>query len=103
MTSFRLLRILGPILFNAYIANTIHTLGYGRTQMPAHINKEKGMQVLLRLSPEMTAMLSQAADRSGRSNTKEALVRLEDHLKSFTDLATPGRRFNADSSEATNK
>lgn len=70
--------------------------------MPAHVNKEKGMQVLLRLSPEMTAMLSQAANRSGRSNTKEALVRLEDHLKSVTDLATPGRRFNADSSETTN-
>jgi len=68
--------------------------------MPAHINKEKGMQVLLRLSPEMTAMLSQGTGRSGRSNTKEALVRLEDHLKSFTDLATPERRFNADSSEA---
>lgn len=100
MTSFRLLHRLGPILSNAYIANTIHTLGYGRKQMPAHINKEKGMQVLLRLSPEMTAMLSQAADRSGRSNTKEAYVRLEDHLRSFTDLATPGRRFNADSSEA---
>ncbi|MBY4841143.1 TraY domain-containing protein [Pantoea sp. DY-5] len=67
--------------------------------MPAHINKDKGMQVLLRLSPEMTAMLSQAADRSGRSNTKEALVRLEDHLKSFTDLATPGRRFTAEDSD----
>lgn len=66
--------------------------------MPAHYNK-KGMSVLLRLSPEMTSMLSQAAGRSGRSNTREALVRLEDHLKSFTDLATPGRRFIAESSE----
>lgn len=70
--------------------------------MAAHVNKEKGMQVLLRLSPDMTAMLSEAANRSGRSNTKEALVRLEDHLKSVTDLATPGRRFNADNSEITN-
>lgn len=71
--------------------------------MPAHVNKEKGIKVLLRLSPETTAILCQAADRSGRSNTKEALVRLEDHLKSFTDLATPGRRFNADISETTIK
>ncbi|WP_062749438.1 TraY domain-containing protein [Erwinia persicina] len=67
--------------------------------MPAHINKKKGMSVLLRLSPEMTAMLSQASGRSGRSNTSEAMVRLEDHLKSFTDLATPGRRFTAEDSD----
>ncbi len=67
--------------------------------MPAHINHKKGMSVLLRLSPEMTAMLSQAAGRSGRSNTKEAYMRLEDHLTSFTDLATPGLRFSADGSD----
>lgn len=66
--------------------------------MPAHFNK-KGMSVLLRLTPELTEKLSQAADRSGRSNTREAYVRLDDHLKSFTDLATPGRRFTADSSD----
>ncbi|WP_240153394.1 TraY domain-containing protein [Erwinia amylovora] len=57
------------------------------------------MSVLLRLTPELTEKLGQAADRSGRSNTREAYVRLDDHLKSFTDLATPGRRFAAESSE----
>ncbi|WP_042958484.1 TraY domain-containing protein [Erwinia tasmaniensis] len=65
--------------------------------MPAHFNK-KGMSVLLKLTPELTKKLSQAADRSGRSNTKEAYVRLDDHLKSFTDLATPGLRFIAEDS-----
>lgn len=66
--------------------------------MPAHYNKN-GMSVLLRLTPEMTKMLSEAADRSGRSNTREAYVRLEDHLIAFTDLATPGRRFSAEGSD----
>lgn len=69
--------------------------------MPARINQKKGMSVLLRLNPEMTTMLSDAASRSGRSNTREAMVRLEDHLRSVTDLATPGRRFIADDSEPT--
>lgn len=67
--------------------------------MPARIDKTKGMSVLLHLSPDMTTMLSEASDRSGRSKTREALVRLEDHLRSVTDLATPGRRFIADDNE----
>lgn len=66
--------------------------------MPAHFNKT-GMSLLLRLTPEITEILSQAADRSGRSKTREAYVRLEDHLKSFTDLATLGRRFTAEGSD----
>lgn len=61
--------------------------------------KKKGMSVLLRLNPEMTEMLGEASNRSGRSKTREALFRLDDHLKSVTDLATPGRRFATDSSE----
>lgn len=81
-----------------HITYRFDSFGYGKILMPAHVDK-KGMSVLLRLSPEMTDMLSKAAERSGRSNTKEALLRLEDHLTYFTDLATAGRRFIAEDSE----
>lgn len=47
--------------------------------------------VLIHLTPSVSKTLSQAARRSGRSNTREALVRLEDHLISVKDLATPGK------------
>lgn len=56
----------------------------------------KKKTVLLRLTAEMTDLLSEAAIRSGRSNTSEAMVRLEDSLKYFPDLAAPGRRFKAE-------
>lgn len=67
--------------------------------MPAQNKNNKGMSVLLRLSPETTLLLSKASERSGRSNTKEALFRLEDHLKLFTDLASPGVRISANGSK----
>lgn len=45
---------------------------------------------------EVNRLLTQAAQRSRRTKTMEALVRLEDHLKNFPDIATPGRRFRED-------
>ncbi|CBJ48244.1 TraY domain-containing protein [Erwinia amylovora] len=63
--------------------------------MPTQVNK-KGVSVLLHLNTEQTEKLSQAAERSGRSKTKEALFRLTDHLDTYSDLATPGIRFKAE-------
>lgn len=63
--------------------------------MPTQVNK-KGVSVLLHLNTEQTEKLSQAAERSGRSKTKEALIRLADHLDTYSDLATPGYRFKAE-------
>lgn len=53
----------------------------------------KGLSLLLKLSPEKAEKLSLSAARSGRSKTREALVRLEDSLESVADLASPGLRF----------
>lgn len=56
----------------------------------------KSSSTVVELSPETNRLLSQAAIRSGRTKVKEATVRLEDHLKNFPDIATPGRRFRED-------
>jgi len=63
--------------------------------MPTQV-KKKGVSVLLHLDTEQTEKLIQAAKRSGRSRTKEALFRLYDHLNNFSDLATPGIRIQAE-------
>ncbi|MFQ6247235.1 TraY domain-containing protein [Yersinia enterocolitica] len=47
------------------------------------------------ITPEMNRLLSQASARSKRTKTMEALVRLEDHLRNFPDIATNGKRFGA--------
>ncbi|EKN5999203.1 TraY domain-containing protein [Yersinia enterocolitica] len=47
------------------------------------------------ITPEMNRLLSQASARSKRTKTMEALVRLEDHLRNFPDIATHGKRFGA--------
>lgn len=47
------------------------------------------------ITPEMNRLLSQASVRSKRTKTMEALVRLEDHLRNFPDIATQGKRFRA--------
>ncbi|MBU9819687.1 TraY domain-containing protein [Rahnella sp. BCC 1045] len=66
--------------------------------MPAN-NKDKPKVVLLQLTPELIALLTAASGRSGRSKTREAYVRLEDHLKLYTDFAAFGRRFPAEGSD----
>ncbi len=57
--------------------------------------KKKGRSILLNLNTELSDKLTQAAKRSGRSKTKEATLRLTDHLDIYSDLATPGIRFTA--------
>ncbi|EKN4715513.1 TraY domain-containing protein [Yersinia enterocolitica] len=43
----------------------------------------------------MNRLLSQAAVRAKRTKVMEALLRLEDHLFNFPDIATHGKRFGA--------
>jgi hypothetical protein len=50
-------------------------------------------KITLDMSPEMNRLLSQSSARSKRTKVKEAMLRLEDHLKNFPDIATAGRRF----------
>jgi hypothetical protein len=57
------------------------------------VAKFKGVGMTIELPAEVNRLLVQASERSRRSKTQEALVRLEDHLKNFPDIATSGRRF----------
>lgn len=53
----------------------------------------KEVQLVMRLSPTVNRLLSESARRTGRSKTQEALLRLTDHLISFEDIASEGKRF----------
>ena len=59
-------------------------------------DKFRKVGIAVDIPPEVNRLLTQAAQRSRRTKTMEALVRLEDHLKNFPDIATPGRRFRED-------
>lgn len=51
------------------------------------------VSLVVELTSQMNQLLTQSAERSKRSKTKEAAVRLEDHLINFGDIATVGQRF----------
>lgn len=55
----------------------------------------KGGSVLVHLSEEANLLLVESSKRSGRSKTREAKIRIEDSLRSFSDLAATGRRFES--------
>lgn len=59
-------------------------------------NNKKGISMMLYMSPELNDLLAASAKKSGRAKTTEALFRLEDHLKLYDGLATPGHRFSDD-------
>lgn len=59
----------------------------------------KGIAMMLYMSPELNELLSASAKNSGRAKTTEAMFRLEDHLKLYESIATPGRRFSAEGSD----
>lgn len=54
-----------------------------------------GGSVLVHLSEETNHLLVESSKRSGTSKTREAKIRLEDSLRSFSDLAATGRRFDS--------
>ncbi len=58
--------------------------------------KDNSISMTLFMLPELNALLHASAKRSGRAKTTEALFRLEDHLRLFDSLATPGQRFPVD-------
>lgn len=68
----------------------------------ATVKHEKGIAMMLYMSPELNQLLTASAKKSGRAKTTEALFRLEDHLKLYDSLATPGQRFNVKNSDADN-
>ena len=47
----------------------------------------------VQLSKEANEALTKAAARAGRTKRNEAMLRLEDHLLNFTDIASTGKRF----------
>ncbi|ADU71476.1 TraY domain-containing protein [Pantoea sp. At-9b] len=54
----------------------------------------RAVALLVTLSPEMNRELSKAAERSGRSKSGEARLRLMDHLTFFSEIACSGKRFS---------
>jgi len=57
---------------------------------------QKGIAMMLYMPSELNDLLTASAKRSGRAKTTEALFRLEDHLKLYDSLASPGQRFTAE-------
>ncbi|MCT2272599.1 TraY domain-containing protein [Serratia sp. TSA_130.2] len=48
----------------------------------------------LNLGAKTNELLSRTAARSGRTKRQEALLRLEDHLNEFVDIAATGKIFS---------
>ncbi|WP_145573518.1 TraY domain-containing protein [Yersinia mollaretii] len=53
--------------------------------------REVGLTIYI--SAKTNYLLSNAAARSKRTKTMEVLLRIEDHLNNFPDIATEGLRF----------
>lgn len=53
----------------------------------------KNTSTVVQLSPEENRLLTESAERSGRTKLQEASIRLKDHLHNFSDIATLGKRF----------
>ncbi|MBS0057632.1 TraY domain-containing protein [Yersinia sp. Marseille-Q3913] len=51
------------------------------------------VSIVINLTGEMNKRLTKASERSQRSKTKEASLRLHDHLMNFDDIATLGETF----------
>ncbi|HEY1844000.1 MAG TPA: TraY domain-containing protein [Buttiauxella sp.] len=54
----------------------------------------EGVTLVMKLSPELNRRLTEAARLAQRSKTKEATVRLSDHLANFEGIAFVGNRTN---------
>lgn len=62
--------------------------------MKSHKDHEfNSVTLALNLSAKTNEILSRTAARSGRTKRQEALLRLEDHLNEFVDIASAGKRF----------
>lgn len=58
-------------------------------------NEKEYLSVFInvQLSKKANELLTKAAGRAGRTKRKEAMLRLEDHLLHFPDIASTGKRF----------
>ena len=65
----------------------------GRQMSGYNTNHAPGLTVLIRLDEESNRRLLRAKDRSGRSKSNEALLRIQDHLARFPDF------YNSDLAE----
>jgi len=63
--------------------------------MDSSVEEQKPRKLVIQLSPLMEQLLGEAAARAKRSYSKEAAVRIEDHLMNFGDIATVGKRFDS--------
>jgi hypothetical protein len=63
--------------------------------MDSNMQDHKPKKLVIQLSPLMEQLLGEAAARAKRSYSKEAAVRIEDHLMNFGDIATVGKRFDS--------
>lgn len=55
--------------------------------------KYRAISSVIQLDSMANRLLSEAAERSGRSKVQEASMRIKDHLLLFSDIATEGKRF----------
>lgn len=68
-------------------------INFSSIETPGDFNNTKTIAVVVFLSSEMNRMLSVSASNMGRSKTKEAQIRLRDHLQNFSNIACLGQRF----------
>lgn len=85
---------------NLSIIVSLFTYRFG-THMSSDDKEYGNVSIVINLTGEMNKRLSRASERSQRSKTKEATLRLHDHLMNFDDIATLGKRFNVDGGEET--
>ena len=58
--------------------------------------KYRDTSTVVQLQADLNKLLTESAQRSGRTKVQEASLRLRDHLMHFSDIATEGKRFPVD-------
>lgn len=59
----------------------------------------KDTSTVVQLPANLNKLLTESANRSGRTKVQEASLRLRDHLLLFSDIATEGKRFPVDDTD----
>ena len=62
--------------------------------------KYRDTSTVVQLQADLNKLLTESAQRSGRTKVQEASLRLRDHLMHFSDIATEGKRFPVKTSGA---
>lgn len=89
---------LGASGVKIYYVILMHSLGARLTRaVRSNSRPAPGLHVLLRLDDETNRLLIKAKDRSLRSKTAEAYMRLRDHLERFPDF------YNSETTEEMKK